>query len=189
MTHPTATATATATVTVTEGLVRLGVTPAPAQAAAVAPGEQPMGSQASHPAAGLPAGGAIELPAGGAIELLRLQVPAAHRQIWLQAECAVWEPWLLRQPGFLGRELFWDPALELGVLLIRWASRQRWHAIPAAEVSQVHQAFQLHARELLRHAGHRSDEPHAESPSASADCFPLLSSGEVHVEPPLTPPG
>ena len=177
MTHPTATATAT----VTEGLVRLGVTPAPAQAAAVAPGEQPMGSQACHPAAAL--------PAGGAIELLRLQVPAAHRQIWLQAECAVWEPWLLRQPGFLGRELFWDPALELGVLLIRWASRRRWHAIPAAEVSQVHQAFQLHARELLRRAGHRSHEPHAESPSAAADCFPLLSSGEVLVEPPLTPPG
>ncbi|MFN7899120.1 MAG: TIGR03792 family protein [Synechococcaceae cyanobacterium] len=140
-----------------------------------------MGGQVCHPAAGL--------PAGGAIERLHVQVPAAHRQIWLQAESAVWEPWLLRQHGFLGRELFWDPALELGVLLIRWASRQRWHAISAAEVSQVHQAFQRHARELLRCAGHRNDDPDAQSPSASTDCFPLLSSDEVHVEPPLAPPG
>ncbi len=122
-----------------------------------------------------------------AIELLRLGVPAQQREIWLAAERAIWEPWLLRQVGFLGRELFWDPVLEHGVLLIRWASRHLLHGIPAAEVSRVHQAFQQHARELLLDAGHRLEgEVSASCPGAS-DCFPLLHASEVQPEPPRTP--
>ena len=40
------------------------------------------------------------------IEQLRLQVPADQREIWLEAERQTWQPWLERQSGFLGRDLF-----------------------------------------------------------------------------------
>ena len=40
---------------------------------------------------------------------LRLQVPAAHRAVWLEAERSTWQPWLEDQAGFLGRDLYWDP--------------------------------------------------------------------------------
>ena len=157
----------------TEGLVRLDRTPAPSPPAAAAQRETATQAPAT-------------LGSDGAIELLRLQVPAALRQIWLEAERAIWEPWLLRQPGFQGRELFWDPWQEQGVLLIRWACRQQWHAIPAAEVSRVHQAFQQRARALLRRAGHPVA---AEADGTTADCFPLLFSGEAQAERSLTQPG
>lgn len=151
---------------VTADLLRLDATPAPAQRqVSVGTADQD----------------------DGAIELLRLQVPAEHRAIWLEAERAIWEPWLQRQPGFLGRELFWDPLREHGVLLIRWASRQLWHAIPAAEVSRVHQAFQRHARELLRRAGPRLEGQASGPCPDAADCFPLLHAGEVEPERPGTP--
>ena len=58
------------------------------------------------------------------VEHLRLQVPQESREHWMVAERGSWEPWLKQQPGFLGRELFWDPATEEGTLLIRWSSRE-----------------------------------------------------------------
>ena len=75
------------------------------------------------------------------VEMLRLDVPAAQRQIWLEAEASTWQPWLERQDGFLGRDLYWDPKLEQGILLIRWASRDQWKAIGAEAVDQVQQRF------------------------------------------------
>lgn len=169
--------------TITSGLVRLDATPAPGQApSTTADGRDPQPPRHLAEAA---------LPADGAIEVLRLQVPASQRHIWLEAERAVWEPWLLRQEGFLGRELFWDPALEQGVLVIRWASRRRWHAIPTAEVSTVQQAFQQHAREQLRRAGPPVEDPVEGQGSATCpsppDCFPLLHSSEAEAGPPHPP--
>ena len=179
--------------TITAGLVRLDATPAP--------GQGPSTTAEARDSQGPPRKAEVAttelatadttLPADGAIEVLRLQVPASQRRIWLEAERAVWEPWLLRQEGFLGRELFWDPALEQGVLVIRWASRRRWHAIRADEVSRVHQAFQQHARDRLRRAGNPVDDPvqgQASATSASApDCFPLLHSSEAAITPPHPP--
>ena len=162
----------------TSSWVRLDTTPAPAQ--------RPISVQDADQFEGRTGSVAAGLPAEGAVELLRLRVPAQHRAIWLEAERAIWEPWLQRQPGFLGRDLFWDPLQEHGVLVIRWASRQLWHAIPATEVSRVHQAFQWHARELLRRAGHRPEGQGSGPCSEAADCFPLLHAGEADPEPPHT---
>ena len=166
--------------TITSALVRLDATPAPGlrQSAAGDP-DQPLGS----PGAGEPL-----FPSVGAIELLRLRVPAQQREIWLAAERAIWEPWLLRQAGFLGRELFWDPVLEHGVLVIRWASHSLLHGISATDVARVHQAFQQHARELLQHAGHGLEGQVAACWPVATDCFPLLHASEVEPEPPRSPP-
>ena len=98
------------------------------------------------------------------------------------SDLAVWEPWLLRQAGFLGRDLCWDPVHEHGVLLIRWASRRQWHAISTAEVSRVHHAFQQHAKALLRRAGPAVASRATASNSDTADCFPLLFAGEAEPE-------
>lgn len=99
------------------------------------------------------------------IELLRLQVPAAGRQAWLEAERRSWQPWLEQQPGFLGRELLWDPRHEEATLVIRWASRNQWKAIPTAEVERVQQQFEELARQAL---GQSSGNP-----------FPLLAEAEL----------
>ena len=87
------------------------------------------------------------------IEHLRVRVPAAARQAWLEAEQASWEPWLQRQPGFLGRELHWDSKRQEGQLLIRWASRAQWHAIPRAEIDAVQECFEQLAHAALERLG------------------------------------
>jgi uncharacterized protein (TIGR03792 family) len=81
------------------------------------------------------------------VEQLRLRVPAALRQAWLEAERGSWGPFLARQDGFLGRELFWDPVREEATLLIRWASRAQWQAIPADQLQQVQERFERIARQ------------------------------------------
>jgi uncharacterized protein (TIGR03792 family) len=87
------------------------------------------------------------------IEHLRVKVPAAARQAWLEAEAASWEPWLQGQPGFLGRELHWDRERQEGQLLIRWASREQWHAIPRDEIDAVQEHFERLAHAALERLG------------------------------------
>ena len=99
------------------------------------------------------------------VEHLRIKVPANGRQAWLEAEQGSWEPWLKKQDGFLGRELLWDSAREEGTLLIRWASREQWKAIPEADVEAVQTRFEELAREAT---GQRQGNP-----------FPLVFEGEL----------
>ncbi|MFM7653061.1 MAG: TIGR03792 family protein [Vulcanococcus sp.] len=99
------------------------------------------------------------------VEHLRVQVPAEAREAWLEAERGSWEPWLDQQDGYLGRDLFWDAEREEGTLLIRWASREQWKRISAAEV----EAVQLRFEQLARSAtGQRQGNP-----------FPLVFEGEL----------
>lgn len=114
------------------------------------------------------------------VEVLRLKVPQESRAAWLEAERLSWEPWLLRQQGFLGRELLWDREHEEGVLLIRWAKREDWLGIPEAEINRVQKQFEEKARDSLATSGSSSS-----SASAGANPFPLVSSGEL--EPLINP--
>ena len=106
----------------------------------------------------------------GVIDQLRLAVPASHRELWLQAEASSWQPWLEQQSGFEGRQLFWDPQREEGLLLIRWSSREQWKAIPAAEVERVQEVFEAQVNQALKR------DPAAEP------LFPLLADGELQVQ-------
>jgi uncharacterized protein (TIGR03792 family) len=99
------------------------------------------------------------------VEHLRVKVPAEARQAWLEAERGSWEPWLAQQDGYLGRDLLWDPEREEGTLLIRWASRQQWKAIPLEEVEAVQERFEQLARQAT---GSRQGNP-----------FPLVFEGEL----------
>ena len=110
-----------------------------------------------------------QLPGGSfevaVVEHLRVKVPAEARQAWLEAERDSWDPWLQRQQGYLGRDLLWDPEREEGTLLIRWASRDQWKAIPQQEVEAVQERFEQLAREAT---GTRQGNP-----------FPLVFEGEL----------
>ena len=99
------------------------------------------------------------------VEHLRIKVPEDALSVWHKAEEGSWEPWLTKQDGFLGRDLLWDPQTEEGTLLIRWASREQWKAIPSAEVAQVQEQFERIARDGM---GQTSGNP-----------FPLVFEGEL----------
>jgi len=99
------------------------------------------------------------------VEHLRIKVPADGRAAWLQAEQGSWEPWLEKQDGYLGRDLLWDSEREEGTLLIRWASREQWKAIPETEVEAVQERFEQLAREST---GQGQGNP-----------FPLVFEGEL----------
>ena len=107
-------------------------------------------------------GGSFEV---AVVEHLRVKVPAEARQAWLEAERGSWEPWLTEQEGYLGRDLLWDAEREEGTLLIRWASREQWKAIPLAEVEAVQERFEQLARQAT---GTRQGNP-----------FPLVFEGEL----------
>lgn len=124
--------------------------------------------QTAPPASAAPAPGPV-------VEHLRLRVPRQARSAWLEAERRSWESWLEQQKGFLGRDLYWDPAQQEGVLLIRWATLADWKRIDPAEVGRVQQRFEAAAREALgRTGGAGGDEP-PDNP------FPLVYSGALEV--------
>ena len=107
------------------------------------------------------------MTADPAVELLRLAVPAAQRQLWLEAEARTWQPWLEQQTGFLGRDLFWDPVDEQGVLVIRWASRDQWKAIPVESVERVQAEFEAFTNTALGR------------PATATAAFPLMEEREL----------
>lgn len=98
-------------------------------------------------------------------EFLRIHVPEDYREAWLKAEKSSWEPWLMNKSGFLGRQLYWDPESEEGVLLIGWATREQWKAIPQDEVDAIQERFERLARKVT---GKRYGNP-----------FPLQYEGEL----------
>jgi len=117
------------------------------------------------------------------VELLRLGVPAIHYRAWLEAEKASWEPWLAKQPGFQGRQLLWDRQRQEGTLLIRWATRGQWKAIPEAEVGRVQERFEQRARQLT---GQATGNPFPLL--AEAELEPLAASANPTTSPGLTAP-
>ena len=102
------------------------------------------------------------------VEHLKLDVPKKFKNAWLKAEEGSWEPWLLKQDGFLGRQLFWDPKVEEATLLIGWESRAVWKSISQVEINIVQQDFEKIAR---KETGETSGNP-----------FPLIFEGELNPE-------
>ena len=99
------------------------------------------------------------------VEFLRLHVPKQDRNAWLIAEQNSWEPWLEKQKGFLGRQLFWDPEREEALLLISWSSRSEWKMISKKEIDYVQNTFEDIANDLT---GRKGINP-----------FPIKSQGEL----------
>ncbi|WP_269613586.1 TIGR03792 family protein [Prochlorococcus marinus] len=110
----------------------------------------------------------VNFPKESIVEHLKLDVPKKFKNAWLKAEEGSWEPWLLKQDGFLGRQLFWDPKVEEATLLIGWESKAVWKKIPQAEINLVQQDFEKIAR---KETGETIGNP-----------FPLIFEGELNPE-------
>ena len=110
----------------------------------------------------------VNFPKESTVEHLKLDVPKKFKHAWLKAEQGSWEPWLLKQNGFLGRQLFWDPNVEEATLLISWKSRDLWKNISQTEINLVQQDFEKIARK--------------ETGESSGNPFPLIFEGELNPE-------
>ena len=110
----------------------------------------------------------VDFPKESIVEHLKLEVPKKFKNAWLKAEHGSWEPWLTKQDGFLGRQLYWDPKDEQATLLIGWETRAVWKNISQSEINLVQQDFEKIARK--------------ETGKISGNPFPLIYEGELNPE-------
>jgi len=75
-------------------------------------------------------------------EQLRLKIPNDYKSVWLEAEKNIWEPWLLKKDGFLGRQIFWDREKEEALILVKWKNKKLWKNIPMEEVNKIQKEFE-----------------------------------------------
>jgi len=79
---------------------------------------------------------------GNIVEELRLSVKLKYKESWLKAEEEVWEPWLSKQDGFLGRQIFYNRKTEEALLLVKWESRKLWKNISNEEVNKMQKIYE-----------------------------------------------
>jgi len=87
---------------------------------------------------------------GIVIEELRLKVPSEFKEVWLNAEKKIWEPWLSNQDGFLGRQIFWDKEKEVALILVNWKNKKLWKSISMKEVNEVQKKFEENVKSSLK---------------------------------------
>ena len=87
---------------------------------------------------------------GIVIEELRLKVSSDFKEVWLNSEKKIWEPWLFSQDGFLGRQIFWDKEKEEALILVNWKNKKLWKSIPIKEVNEVQEKFEENVKSFLK---------------------------------------
>jgi len=87
---------------------------------------------------------------GIVIEELRLKVPSEFKEVWLNAEKKIWEPWLSNQDGFLGRQIFWDKEKEEALILVNWKNKKLWKSISMKEVNEVQEKFEENVKSSIK---------------------------------------
>lgn len=76
------------------------------------------------------------------IEWLKVRVSPEHREKFIQKDAEIWTRKLASYPGFLSKEVWINPNISTELtLVIRWASREQWQAIPSQELVQTEQQF------------------------------------------------
>ena len=76
------------------------------------------------------------------VEELRLSVPLKYKETWLKAEEEVWEPWLSKQDGYLGRQIFYNQKNGEALLLVKWKNRNLWKNISEEEVNKIQKIYE-----------------------------------------------
>ena len=76
------------------------------------------------------------------VEELRLNVPLEYKETWIKAEREIWEPWLSKQEGFLGRRIYYNDKKGEALLLVNWENRELWKNISAEEVNKIQNIFE-----------------------------------------------
>lgn len=87
------------------------------------------------------------------IEWLKFKMAPELREQFIQVDATVWTPFLASYPGFLSKEVWINPAEAAAVVMvIHWASKEAWKAIPEEPIKAVEQQFNQafgHPYELL----------------------------------------
>ena len=76
------------------------------------------------------------------VEELRLKVPLKYKEAWLKAEAKIWEPWLSKQDGFLGRQIFYNQKTGEALLLVKWKNKKLWKNISDEEVNKIQKIYE-----------------------------------------------
>tara|TARA_Y100001933_G_C18964463_1_gene549647 strand:- start:304 stop:744 length:441 start_codon:yes stop_codon:yes gene_type:complete len=86
---------------------------------------------------------------GEIIEELRLSVPQKYKEVWIKAEQEIWEPWLNKQEGFNGRQIFYNKEREEALLLVNWENKKLWKNISSEEVNKIQDNFEKNVIQSL----------------------------------------
>ena len=100
-------------------------------------------------------------------EELRLKVPADYKDVWIQAEKNIWEPWLSNQDGFIGRQIFWNKKSQEALILVNWENKKLWKSISMEEVNKIQEKFEEEVKLSL---------------SINLNPFELIYEGELYKE-------
>ncbi len=84
------------------------------------------------------------------VEELRLIIPSKFKEEWLDAEKMIWEPWLSKKEGYLGRQIFWDKETEQALILVNWENKKLWKNISMLEVNEVQEKFDEKVKRSLK---------------------------------------
>ena len=76
------------------------------------------------------------------VEELRLSVPNKYKETWIKAEQEIWEPWLSKQDGFLGRQIFYNQKAGEALSLVKWKNRNLWKNISDDEVNRMQKIYE-----------------------------------------------
>ena len=76
------------------------------------------------------------------VEELRLKVPIRYKDTWIKAEKEIWDPWLSKQEGFLGRKIYYNKDKEEALILVNWKNKELWKNISPKEVNYVQNIFE-----------------------------------------------
>ena len=76
------------------------------------------------------------------IEFLKFRVEPEERENYIRRDEEIWTAALTTYPGFLGKEVWINPqdGTQL-ILVIRWATKEQWQAIPPEELQAIEAKF------------------------------------------------
>ena len=76
------------------------------------------------------------------IEWLVFQMEPIHRATFIERDTEIWTVALQDYPGFLSKEVWIAPdSPDQVILVIRWATREQWKAIPESDLAIIAAAF------------------------------------------------
>lgn len=78
------------------------------------------------------------------IEWLEFQVNPEAREKFIQKDQEIWTNFLAKQPGFLGKELWINPAIEEElIIVVHWQTKEQWKAVLQNLLDETEAKFSL----------------------------------------------
>lgn len=76
------------------------------------------------------------------IEWLKVKVPIELRETYIQKDAEIWTATLSQYPGYLGKEIWFNPQAESDlIMVIYWETQEAWKSIPASVLEETDRQF------------------------------------------------